>query len=219
MATANMPQRSAERRVGMKEGVTIRRILLSYAPSQSHLLACLLPAIASAQTFSVSPCTDSGAQHERQAMKTRKAPATRNAATIPDVSVREMVRWPAPKNPSVSTSPLNARERQIVTVTGWLRLTKISDDDCDIHIQLGADPKKHFPQVIAEIPPGSKTLHPQSAQALAAKLTKSTKFVDGARAVKITVTWFAFFDASNVCADHRKRVRAPQRREYSVGGA
>jgi hypothetical protein len=58
-----------------------------YCPAVSRvcpvLLAWLLPAVASAQTFSVSPCTDSGAQHERHAMKTRKAPATRNAATNP----------------------------------------------------------------------------------------------------------------------------------------
>jgi hypothetical protein len=44
-------------------------------------------------------------------MKMRKAPATRNAVTIPDVSVREMVRWAAPKNLSASGSPLNACER------------------------------------------------------------------------------------------------------------
>jgi hypothetical protein len=168
------------------------------------LLAWLLPAVASAQTFSVSPCTDSGAQHERYAMKTRKAPATRNAANIPEVSVRDMVRWATPKNPTVSGSPLNARERQIVMVTGWVRLTKISDDDCDIHIQLAADPSKHFPQVIAEIPPASKTLRKEFAHALGANVTKSTKFFDGPRAVKITVTGFAFFDASHVCADHPK---------------
>jgi hypothetical protein len=83
-----------------------------------------------------------------------------------------------------------------------VRLTKISDDDCDIHIQLGADPAKHFPQVIAEIPPGSKTLRKEFAQALGANVTKSTKFFDGPQAVKITVTGFAFFDASHVCADH-----------------
>jgi len=104
----------------------------------------LLSAPVWAQPVSVSPCTDSSAEHERQAMKTRKAPAARNAANIPDVSVREMVRWAARKNPSLSSSPLNARERQIVTVTGCVRLTKVSDDDCDIHIQLGADPARHF---------------------------------------------------------------------------
>jgi hypothetical protein len=58
--------------------------------------------------------------------------------------------------------------------------------------------------VIAEIPPGSKTLRQQFAQALGANVTKATKFVDGARAVKISVTGFAFFDASHVCADHAK---------------
>jgi hypothetical protein len=120
------------------------------------------------------------------------------------VSVREMVRWAAPKNPTVSGSPLNAREQQLVTVTGWVRLTKISDDDRDIHIQLGADPAKHFPQVIAEIPPGNKTLRKEFAQALGANVTKSTKFFDESRAMKITVTGFAFFDASHVCADHPK---------------
>jgi hypothetical protein len=46
-------------------------------------------------------------------MKVRKAPAALNAATIPEVSVREMVRWAAPKNPSLSSSLLNARERQV----------------------------------------------------------------------------------------------------------
>jgi hypothetical protein len=86
-----------------------------------------------------------------------------------------------------------------VTVTGWVRLTKISDDDCDIHIQLGADPAKHFPEIIAEIPPTSKALRKQFAEALGANITKSTKFFDGPRAVKVTLTGFAFFDASHVC--------------------
>jgi hypothetical protein len=108
------------------------------------------------------------------------------------------------EEPSLSGSPLNARERQIVTVTEWVRLTKISADDCDIHIQLGGDPKRHFPQVIAEIPPGSKTVRRQFAQALGANVTKATKFFDGARAVKVTVTGFAFFDASHVCDGHPK---------------
>ena len=180
----------------------------AYAPA-GHAFGCLvllalLPSLAAAQTFSVSPSTDSGAQRERQAMKVRKAPAALNAATIPEVSVREMVRWATPKNPSLSSSPLNARERQIVIVTGWVRLTKISDDDCDIHIQLGADPAKHVPQLIAEIPPGSKTLRRQFAQALGANGTKSRKFFDGPRAVKITVTGFAFFDASHLCDGHQK---------------
>jgi hypothetical protein len=85
-----------------------------------------------------------------------------------------------------------------------VRLTKISDDDCDIHIQLGADPSKHFPQVIAEIPPRSKMLRRQFAQALGVNVTKSTKFFDGARAVKVTVTGFAFFDALHVCNGHPK---------------
>jgi hypothetical protein len=58
--------------------------------------------------------------------------------------------------------------------------------------------------VIAEIPPGSKTLRRQFAEALGTKVTKSTKFFDGSRAVKITVTGFAFFDASHVCTDHPK---------------
>ena len=77
------------------------------------LLLLLSPPSVWAQPFSVSPCTDSGAQHERQAMKVRKAPAALNAATVPEVSVREMVRWAAPKNPSLSSSLLNARERQV----------------------------------------------------------------------------------------------------------
>jgi hypothetical protein len=58
--------------------------------------------------------------------------------------------------------------------------------------------------VIAEIPPGSKTLRRQFAEALGTKVTKSTKFFDGSRAVKITVTGFAFFDASHVCDGHPK---------------
>jgi hypothetical protein len=52
----------------------------------------------------------------------------------------------------VKNSALVARENQLVIVTGWVRLTKISDDDCDIHIQLSADPAKHFRQVIPRFP-------------------------------------------------------------------
>jgi hypothetical protein len=82
------------------------------------MLLAFVPSLAAAQTFSVSPCTDSGVQHERQAMKTRKGPAARNATATSGVSVRHMLAWPLPKTPSVSSSPLNTREQQIVTVTG-----------------------------------------------------------------------------------------------------
>jgi hypothetical protein len=57
-------------------------------------------------------------------MKNRRAPAALNVAAVPEVTVREILSWPAPRHPGVKDSALVPRENQVVTVTGWVRLTK-----------------------------------------------------------------------------------------------
>ena len=79
-----------------------------------------------------------------------------------------------------------------------------SDDDCDIHIQVGADPKKHFPQGHRGDSAGEQDAAPAVRAGAWGKRDKATKVFDGARAAKVTVTGFAFFDASHVCDGHPK---------------
>lgn len=154
----------------------------------------------------VAPCTATSANHQRWTMKTRPRPATVDPAAVTTLSVQDLVKWSVPVGKKLDNKPIDPRENQILTVTGWVRLVKISRDDCDIHIQLGAFPDKHIPQIIAEIPQSGTAVR----QALAAKLGVDipkpgrTLYFDGPKAVQITVTGPAFDDSSHWAKAHPK---------------
>ncbi len=154
----------------------------------------------------VAPCSPTTPRHQRWAMKTRKEPATFNVADATTLSIQDIVKWKVPKGKILTDSTIDPHEDQIVTVTGWVRLVKISPDDCDIHVQLGRFPDKHVPQIIVEIP----ATEPAVRQALAAKLGVDipkpgrTLFFDGPKAVQVSVIGPAFDDSSHWTSKHPK---------------
>ena len=144
----------------------------------------------------VSPCVPSTATHQRWTMKTRAAPAG-GLEDAQAVTIRQMVRWAVPRGKNLIDEPIVERERTVVTVRGFVRLAKLSPDDCDIHIQLGAEATRHHPQIIAEIPPDAMALRLRFAVLLGVRVTKAAKYFDGAAAVPMILTGYAFLDSSH----------------------
>ena len=116
------------------------------------------------------------------------------------------MKWKVPTGKILTDSVIDPHENELLTVTGFVRLVKISPDDCDIHIQLGAFPSRHFPQIIAEIPPTEPATRLALARTLGVDIKKSTQFFDGERAVQLTLTGMAFDDSSHWERRTRRRV-------------
>jgi hypothetical protein len=99
------------------------------------------------------------------------------------LSVQDLVKWSMPKGKKLDNVPIDPSENEVLTMTGWVRLVKISPDDCDIHIQLGGFASQHVPQIIAEIPPSDHA---------------------AAKAGQVTLTGWAFDDSSHWAMAHPK---------------
>ena len=154
----------------------------------------------------VAPCSPTTSTHQRWTMKTRPRPATVDPAALTALSPQDLVTWSVPKGKQLDNTPIDPRENQILVMTGWVRLVKISPDDCDIHIQLGGFPDKHVPQVIAEIPQSDSSARQALAQKLGVDIPTPghTLYFDGPKAVKVTLTGWAFDDSSHWASAHPK---------------
>ena len=156
---------------------------------------------------SVPACTPSTATHQRLMMKTRPEPATLAASDITTHTIADIVKLAVPRGKILTDAVIDPHEDETVQVTGFVRLVKLSGDDCDLHIQLGAFPDKHVPQIIAEIPPGETATRKALAAILGVKIHapdgKPIPF-DGPKAVKIKVTGRLFNDSSHFAKDHPK---------------
>ena len=153
------------------------------------LIVALLALAAPAWPQGVSPCTPSSATHQRWGMKTRPAPAG-GLEDAQAVTIRQIVRWAVPRGKNLKDEPIVERERTIVTVRGFVRLVKISRDDCDIHIQLSTDASGHHPRSSRR----SRPTRPRSACAYrrcsgsASRSRRSTSMVTARRRSPSPVT-------------------------------
>lgn len=133
-------------------------------------------------------------------MKTRKEPPTLNAAGATLLTPRDLVKWVVPKGKILTDSVIDPHEDAVIAVTGYVRLVKLSDDDCDLHIQLSEEAFAHVPQIIAEIPPSETETRLELAKLLGVRIHRANEKpipFDGSNAVKITVIGKAFDDASH----------------------
>lgn len=156
-------------------------------------------------------CADHGVTHQRDLMKHRRTPAVM-VANPPDVTVHDVIDWPVqPTAARRADVPVDPREQQVYRLTGYVRLVKLSADDCDIHVQLAdiadnygtaGDAKTQSeldeepPQVIVEIP----TNQPEARAALeriVGHVTTTPRTFVGDDAPRITVTGFAFLDLAH----------------------
>jgi hypothetical protein len=158
--------------------------------------------------LAAASCVPTTATHERWAMKTRPTPAVM-PATVRTLTVADLVAWDVPallaKRAEV---PVDLRERQVYQLTGYVRLAKLSADDCDIHLQLSDDPDGDGDEAIVELPPNQPTARAALAQILGRPIHTTPLRLAGADAIRIQVTGFAFLDLAHATATPSKRGHA-----------
>jgi hypothetical protein len=64
-------------------------------------------------------------------MKTRHAPTVVTAADVRSLRPADLVKWPVPKGKILTDTVIDPHETQTISVTGYVRLVKLADDDCD----------------------------------------------------------------------------------------
>jgi hypothetical protein len=133
--------------------------------------------------------------HQRQVMKMRRVPAVMVAAP-PIATVHDVVGWQVPVIAAKRADvPVDPRERQVYEVTAYVRLLKLSDDDCDMHLQLSDSPDSG-PQIVVEIPINQPAAR-DAIEKLVGHATTTPKVYEGDESPRITVLGFAFLDLAH----------------------
>lgn len=118
-------------------------------------------------------------------------------------NVEEMIdEWQIPPtNPAARKT--YQREDSVFEMTGWLRLTKLSSDDCDYHMEIAISPQDDN-RTIAEIPNTQEycALRQQFLQQLKEKcnidaVTSSPVRFSKKKAPQITIIGYAFLDTAH----------------------
>jgi hypothetical protein len=143
-----------------------------------------------AAALTTAPCRADG-EHFRWYMKTRPAPSTFHAleATVADMLAVNLPPTAAKR----AEVPVYMIEKSIIELTAYVRLVKLSPDDCDIHIQLSDKPDGHGPQVIAEIP-GNQPEARLALEAIVGHIVTGPRIFEGDTAPRVKLTGWAFVD-------------------------
>src|SRR5712691_8724139 len=95
--------------------------------------------------------------HERWSLKTRSKP--NSLASAKTVSLATILGWAIPAGHNATeTAAIPPREPKLYTVSGLVRKIKLSDDDCDLHLELADSGNPGAPRVIVEIPMALKAV-------------------------------------------------------------
>lgn len=160
-------------------------------------LCLAMPARADVACTPTKPLAD----QNRTVMKHRPPPkgVQPQVATIADV-----LAWPLPpglkRKMRKTDSVMDPREEQVFTVEATLWRVKLSDDDCDFHIELGpVGGRKSDPRVVAEIPQGPGFLAAREALIAAIPEAATLKPDEDAKlkanqTLRVRVTGYAFCD-------------------------
>jgi hypothetical protein len=147
-------------------------------------------------------CGDTkGTGHKREALKYRSIPPHIHAER--DVSIQEMIdEWAIPQG-AWDDATKYPREDSTFTVSGYIMLIKLSDEDCDIHMEIAETESPDADRVIVEIPnsPEYCALREKVKEAVRQEpysvrniSTTAHHFSATKGFPKITVTGYAFVD-------------------------
>ncbi len=146
------------------------------------------------------PCGETLGSHVRIKMKNRSVPSSLNSTAV---SPKDMIAWavPSPKYEEEPATPY-AKENSIYTVKGYAHIVKISEDDCDIHIELSSNKGNTADRIIAEIPNTNDycAVRDSLLKALKQKyhFTGNSKSFDTKSGFpKLTITGYAFWDTAH----------------------
>ena len=148
----------------------------------------------------------------RTVMKHRPPPkgVQPHAATIAD-----MLAWPLPpgmkRKMRKTDSVMDPREEQAYVVEGNLWRVKLSEDDCDFHLELGpAGGRKSDERVVAEIPQGAPFLAAREALIAAIPEAGTLKPDEDAKLKanqtgRVRITGYAFCDLEHYTPKNLKQ--------------
>jgi len=142
---------------------------------------------------------DAEGDHERWALKTRAKPRSLTSAKA--VSLPTILGWAMPAGHGAGeTDAIRPREPRLYTVSGFVRKIKLSDDDCDLHLELAGSGAPGAPRVIVEIPAAQAGLQKKASGMFNLSKDVQSHVYNDDKAKPITVTGYAFLDLSHQCA-------------------
>jgi hypothetical protein len=92
------------------------------------------------------------------------------------------------------------REPRLYTVSAFVRKIKLSDDDCDLHLELAGSGAPGAPRVIVEIPAAQAAWQKKASGMFNLSKDVQSHVYNGDKPKPITVTGYAFLDLSHQCA-------------------
>ncbi len=155
------------------------------------------------------PCGDTkGSGHERIRVKDRPIPWDTDMKAAADIAISEILQWPTPDplpardSASAETLP---QERPLRRITGYIRLAKLSPDDCDYHMEVAATNGGSHNRMICEIPNTQEycALRAEFLKVLGLKKLSGKKTYTKTKAPKVVITGYSFFDVSHASPKHR----------------
>lgn len=147
--------------------------------------------------------TTNAAAHHRWALKTRPIPSMGEALRgLNVVTVADLLAWTVPRVKRTDNA-IDLKERTIYELTAYVRLIKLSTDDCDIHVQLSDAPTGSGRQVIVEAPFNQPDARAE-LEALVGPITTSPHRFSGSSAPRIRVVGYAFVDQEHAAKNGRK---------------
>lgn len=157
----------------------------------------------------IKPCEPKRGQ-ERQQRGDVKHRAKPDGARAANLSVEEMFAWQPPAgvdDPKVrySREVIDPRERRAFRLDALVWLVKVSDDDCDIHIELSGlrGAKKDY-RVIAEIPNDPAYLGTWRKMLRKVAELRKAKLMSGKdlkSPLRVRLTGLAFYDGPHARKD------------------
>ena len=184
--------------------------------NQILLVALLLASNSLHAQIDKCPCgtiTDGKSKHMRVAKKDRPIPAHPGTPTA--LTIGKMINdWDLPASFKKDDSSTFVHESTIFTVKGYLRLIRIEENDCDIHMEIGESESGDHDRIIAEIPntPEYCSVQADMLDQLKTKYgvdhvgTEPVVFGDDTENVPtITVTGYAFLDTAHKSKKNGKK--------------
>jgi hypothetical protein len=135
---------------------------------------------------------------ERWTLKQRKQPSS--LAGAKSVSITDVLAWKIPAGHKDSEEQaIPPREPKLYTVSGFVRKVKLSDDDCDFHLELATSGTSKRDWVIVEVSASSKALQNKLAGMFNLSNDVHSHMYSATKAKKVRATGYAFFDLSHQC--------------------
>ncbi len=186
----------------------MKRLLFVLAVSTVCVISALSSSYAKPGKTSC-PCGETkSTTHERMAVKDRSIPWESDLKAAQDLTVTEVLQWqtpdPLPDHSPTSTTTL-PQEKPLRQVTAYIRLVKLSPDDCDYHMEVAATNGGSHNRMICEIPNTQEycSLRAEFLKVLGLKTLSGKKLYTQKKAPKVVITGYPFFDVSHAGPKNR----------------